>query len=164
MLQPNMRLKLAGAARLSGSGWSVCALAGTAGRPLLLRRRAGRPQLKRDPLGRSVKDSMAGVLSLWLLWPVLLPLTVAAALLAAVAVRRHSLPLVSFGAIGLLVAMALYGFVEVLATTLLALFCVSQAWKPIKAAVVCFTIGVLVMPVGTLAHLLTTCFFAKECV
>ncbi len=161
---------------------SECLRPGGRGLPSsILARRARRPHLKRDPLGRSVKDSMAGVLSLWLLWPVLLPLTVAAALLAAVAVRRHSLPLVSFGAIGLLVAMALYGFVEgsswknaviwlvaslptLLATTLLALFCVSQAWKPIKAAVVCFTIGVLVMPVGTLAHLLTTCFFAKECV
>ena len=46
------------------------ALAGTAGRPLLLRRREGRPQLKRDPLGRplTVPNSRAVVvLSLSLL-------------------------------------------------------------------------------------------------
>ncbi len=52
LLAPNMRLKLAGADRSSGSV-SGCALAGTDVRPLLLRRRAGRPQLKRDPLGGS---------------------------------------------------------------------------------------------------------------
>jgi hypothetical protein len=126
-------------------------------------------------------SNLPGVLSLWLLWPVLLPLTVAAAALAAVAVRRHSLRLLSFGATGLLAAMALYGLVEgsswqsaviwlvaslptLLATTLLARICVLQAWKPVNAAVLSLAVGVLVMPAGTIAHLLTTCFFANECV
>ena len=137
----------------------------------------------RGSLGRSVKANSAlpAILSLWLLWPVLLPLTVATAILAAVAVRRRSLRIVFLGAIGLLVTMALYGVVEgsswenavvwsvaslptLLATTLLALLCVSDAWKPINAAIACFIVGVLVMPAGTLAHLLTTCFFANECV
>ena len=124
---------------------------------------------------------MADVFSLWLLWPVLLPLTVAAAVLASVAVRRHSLRLVSFGAMGLLLAMALYGWIEgsswqnavvwlvaslptLLATSVVALVGVRQAWRPTNAAVLCFVVGVLVMPASTLAHLLTTCFFANECV
>jgi hypothetical protein len=120
-------------------------------------------------------------LSLWLLWPELLPLTVAASVLTSIGAHRHSVRLVSFGAIGLLVAMALYGFVEgsswengviwsvaslptLVATTLVTLVCVKDTWKPINAAVACFIVGVLVMPAGTWAHLLTTCFFAHECI
>ena len=120
-------------------------------------------------------------LSLWLLWPQLLPLTVAAAVLAAIGARRHSLRLVSFGATGLLLVMALYGVIEgsswengviwlvaslptLVATTLVALLCVEGGWKPLKSAVLSFIVGVLVMPAGTWAHLLTTCLFAQECV
>src|SRR5512135_673673 len=120
-------------------------------------------------------------MSLWLLWPQLLPLTVAAAVLAAIGAQRHSLRLVSFGATGLLLVMALYGVIEgsswengviwlvaglptLVATTLVALLSVEEGWKPLNSAVVSFIVGVLVMPAGTWAHLLTTCLFAQECV
>ncbi len=46
----NMRLKLTGAYRSSGTG-VLCPWRGTDCRPTALRRRVGRPQLKRDPLG-----------------------------------------------------------------------------------------------------------------
>ena len=120
-------------------------------------------------------------LSLWLLWPQLLPLTVATAIVAAIDAKRRSLRLVSLGATGLLLAMALYGVIEgsswengviwlvaslptLVATILVALLCVKQGWKPPISAVVSFIVGVLVMPAGTWAHLLTTCFFAQDCV
>lgn len=77
--------------------------------------------------------------------------------------------------------MALYGLVEgsswqsaiiwmvaglptLLVTVLLAFLCLLQGWKPMGAAFLCLIVGLLVMPAGTIAQLLMTCFFAKECV